>query len=109
LFDPRCELNPVLIERFDPGQLPDREAVARARLLIADLLRLGILGEVQTVEEGKRQTVGDVIRRNPPNSVPLALANMPPPAAPRLRTQYALTRYGVSFIRAVSPKHAPEN
>ena len=44
-----------------PNQLPETESVLRARLLINDLLRLGILGEVQAVDQGKTQTVGDAI------------------------------------------------
>jgi hypothetical protein len=91
-----------------PNQLPETESVLRARLLINDLLRLGILGEVQAVDQGKTQTVGDAIRRNPPGSVVQALASIPPPAPSRLRTQYALTRYGVSFVQAVSPKQAQQ-
>jgi hypothetical protein len=104
LFSHLGERASALVDHKSPDQLPDTESVSRARLFINDFLRLGILGEVQTVEQEKGRTVNDTFRRVPPSSINQALASLPPPVRSHLRTQYSLTRYGVSFIQAVSPK-----
>jgi hypothetical protein len=107
LFSHLGERGPALVEQVSPGQLPDTESVSRARLFVNDFLRLGILGEVQTLDQERGRTVNDAFRRVPPSSINQALASIPPPARSHLRIQYALTRYGVSFIQAVAAKKSP--
>jgi hypothetical protein len=75
---------------FYGGGQDDR--LDRAKLAVDDLLRLGILHEIQIAEAGRYAEFGGV-------KVPIA------DSGPKLRSEYSFSPYGTSFMQAVTPEH----
>jgi hypothetical protein len=77
-------------DRMSEGQLAGYARLLHAQLIIEDLVRLGILVQMQRAE---------AIDRYPLNGFPMSIKG-----SPTFKLEYSLTHYGVSFIRAVTTK-----
>jgi len=91
VYDPRLTaMNPaerqVFKDAMTKEQLENYDKLTQAELVIQDLERLGIITHEQMAEEH------------------LHIAAGTPLAQTTLRSEYSFTQYGVSFVRAVTPR-----
>jgi hypothetical protein len=97
-FDPDINpgVNPAEFEifkkQFSEAQTANYERLGQAKLVIEDLIRLGILSEYQVAEPDRYLQLSDrKIQVEGSQTI--------------LRSQYSFSYYGVSFMQAVTTKH----
>ena len=99
IFDSTIEtgINPAEIEAFSSkmpfAQIANYERLGQAELVIQDLERLGILTHEPVAEPDRYLPLGD-------QKIPFHRSTI------KIRSEYSLTGYGVSFIRAVTERKA---
>jgi hypothetical protein len=81
----------VFKDKMTAEQLKDYDRLTQVELVIQDLERLGIISHEPIVEPDRYIESG-------PNKIPAGRSQA------ILRSRYSFTQYGVSFIRAVTPK-----
>jgi abortive infection alpha-like protein len=96
VYDPRLTaMNPaereIFKEAMSKEQLENYDKLTQAELLIQDLERLGIISREQRAEPDRSIDFGAI-------KVPVMHSQT------ILRTEYSFTQYGVSFVRAVTPR-----
>lgn len=78
-------------DRYSEEQKANFERLQHAKLIIDNLIRVGILSEKQIVEPGRSADFG---------GVKVALQG----SGTKFRSEYSFSPYGISFMRAVTPR-----